>query len=330
MERLRIAVVGLGKMGLLHASILNVMPSVEVIALCDKSLWLLKFVKKLFKTAQVVDDVEKLADLDLDSVYLTTPIPIHFPVAKALYLKRVTSNLFVEKTLASSWDKAKELCELAQRCGGVNMVGYMKRFAVTFCKAKSILNQGILGEITSFEACAYSSDFSGINKSSKVPASRGGVLGDLGAHVIDLALWFFGDLEVDSAVLESMVDGGCEDSAHFRVKKSGLEGQVNVSWCMDNYRLPDFELMISGHRGVMKVNDDNLELKLKDGTSSTWYRHDLNDNVNFLLGEREYYREDEYFVRSVLTGNNAEPSFETASKVDYIIDQVKRKASKSV
>jgi predicted dehydrogenase len=329
MGHLRIAVVGLGKMGLLHASILNMMPSAEVVALCDKSFLLRKFVKKLFKTAQVVEDVEKLDDLDLDSVYVTTPIPVHFPVVKTVYLKRVARNLFVEKTLASSWDRAKELCELAQSYGDVNMVGYMKRFAVTFQTAKSMLNQGILGEITSFDAYAYSSDFSGINKSSKMSTTRGGVLGDLGSHVIDLALWFFGDFEVASAVLESMVDGGCEDSVHFTVKKSGLDGQFHVSWCMDNYRLPDFGLMIRGSKGVMKVNDDNVELKLKDGTSSTWYRHDLNDNVIFLLGEREYYREDEHFIKSILSDNNAEPSFKTASKVDYIIGQVKKKASKN-
>ena len=329
MDRLRVAVVGLGKMGLLHASILSVMPSVELIALCDKSFLLLKFVKKLFKKAKVVDDVAKLADLDIDSVYVTTPIPAHFPVVKTIYLKKVTRNLFVEKTLASSWDNAKELCDLAQSCGGINMVGYMKRFALTFTKAKSILDQGTLGEITYFDAHAYSSDFSGIQKGSKMSGSRGGVLGDLGSHVIDLALWFFGDFEVDSAVLESMVEGGCEDSAHFTIKKSGLEGQFNVSWCMDNYRLPDFGLMITGQKGIMKVNDDNLELKLKDGASSMWYRHDLNDNVNFLLGEREYYREDEFFVKSILTDNNAEPSFKTASKVDYVIEQVKRKASKN-
>ena len=47
MKLLRVAVVGLGKMGLLHASILNMMPNVEVVALCDKSSLLLKIVKKL-------------------------------------------------------------------------------------------------------------------------------------------------------------------------------------------------------------------------------------------------------------------------------------------
>jgi len=325
MDCLRIAVVGLGKMGLLHASILNMMPSVEVIALCDKSSLLLKFVKKLFRRVQIVNEVDKLSDLDIDSVYVTTPIPTHFPVVSALYLKKVTRNLFVEKTLADSWDKAKELSELAENCGGINMVGYMKRFAVTFRMAKNLLNQGILGEITSFDACAYSSDFAEIKKSFKMSASRGGVLRDLGSHVIDLALYFFGDFEVSSATVESIGDGGCEDSAQFRVKKSGLDGRFNVSWRMDNYHMPHFGLEIRGDKGTISVDDDTVELKL-DGKSKKWYRHDLDDTVNFLLGAPEYYREDEYFVNSVLTGNKTEPSFLTASKVDYIINQVQKKA----
>jgi hypothetical protein len=92
---------------------------------------------------------------------------------------------------------------------------------------------------------------------------------------------------------------------------------------MENYRLPEFGLLIKGSKGIMRVNEDKLELKLDNGKSSMWYRHDLNDNVDFLLGAPEYFREDKCFVKSVLEGCNAEPSFYTASKVDYIIDQVK-------
>ncbi|MDH5771199.1 MAG: hypothetical protein OEZ25_07935, partial [Candidatus Bathyarchaeota archaeon] len=92
---------------------------------------------------------------------------------------------------------------------------------------------------------------------------------------------------------------------------------------------PEFLLLIKGSKGIMRVNDDKLELKLDDGKSFTWYRHDLNDNVFFWLGASEYVREDEYFVRSVLEGRSAEPSFYTASKVDYIIDQVRCRAGKN-
>lgn len=328
-ERLRVAVIGLGKMGLLHASILNTLPNVELNALCDKGALIRKFCKRVFDKVRVVNDVEKLSDLDLDVVYVTTPIPSHFIVMETIYSSGIARNVFIEKTLASSHDEAKKLCELAQSFGDINMVGYMKRFAVTFRKAKDLLNQDALGEVVSFDAYAYSSDFLGSEKSSKTSASRGGGLRDLGAHVIDLALWFFGGLEVNSAKLEQPVDECSEDSAQFRVKRSdGLEGWFSISWCRENYRLPEFGLVIRGSEGIMGVNDDRVELKLNDGKSSSWYRHDLNDNVGFLLGAPEYFREDEYFIKSVLENRNVDPSFYTASKVDYIIDQVKSRAGK--
>ena len=325
MDSLRVAVVGLGKMGLLHASILNTMPNVEVVALCDKSSLLLKVVKKLFRASQAVKNIEELSDFNIDCVYVTTPIPAHYPVISSLYSHKVTANLFVEKTLADSWDKAKELTELAENYGGTNMVGYMKRFAVTFQKAKDLLNQNVIGEVVSFDACAYSSDFVDVKKGSKGSGSRGGVLRDLSSHVIDLALFFFGNFEVSSATVESIIDESCEDAAQFTVKKPGSEGQFNVSWCMNNYRMPYFGLEIVGDKGTISVNDDKVELKL-GGETKNWYRHDLDDNVAFMLGVPEFYREDEHFVNSVLSGDKTELCFLAASKVDYIISQVQEKA----
>jgi len=328
-ERLRVAVVGLGKMGLLHASILNVLPDAELTALCDRSSVILKFCKRILGEVHVVKDMRKLSGLDLDVVYVTTPIFSHAVVTKNVYLTGIARNLFVEKTLASSYDEAKELCELAQTFGGINMVGYMKRFSVTFSKAKDLLTQGTLGEITSFEAYAYSSDFLGSNGTSRTSASRGGALRDLGCHIVDLALWFFDDLQVESVKPKSLTEGNSEDSVYFGVKKSdGLEGRFNVSQCMENCRLPEMGLLIKGSKGIMRVNDDRVDLT-NDGKSYTQYRHDLDDNVFFWLGEPEYFREDEYFVKSVLEGRSAEPSFYTASKVDHIIERVRCEVGKN-
>jgi predicted dehydrogenase len=329
-ESLGVAVVGLGKMGLLHASILNVLPNVQLVALCEKSGITRKLLKKVFKGIRIVDAVEKLAGLNLDAVYVTTPIPSHFPVARTIYLKKIARNLFVEKTLARSYEEAKELHNLAHSFGGVNMVGYLRRFAVTFRKAKDLLAQDAIGEVFSFKAYAYSSDFLGSKEGSGALSSRGGVLRDLGCHAVDLALWFFDDLRVDSAKLTSLINSGSEDSAYFRVKKSGgLEGEFEVSWCMEDYRMAEVGFSISGSKGIIDVNDDKVELKLSVGKSFTWYRHDLHDNVSFWLGLPEYYREDIYFVKSVVEGGNAEPNFYSASKVDEIIDQVKRRADES-
>ena len=325
---MKVAVVGLGKMGLLHAGILNTLDGVELVAVCDKSGLIRRFFKKLLGEVQVVDDLGKLSDLGLDVVYVTTPIPSHFPVTRAIYARRIARNVFVEKTLASSYDEAKEMCCLAQDSGGANMVGYMKRFSVTFRKAKELLDHGALGDVTSFEAYGYSSDFLGVERVSGTSGSRGGVLPDLGSHVIDLALWFFGDLEVDSVRLESIGEAGSEDSAYFTVRNSkDLKGSFDISWLKEGYRMPESGLLVRGSEGIMKVNDDKVELKPAVGKSSIWHRHDLNDSVGFLLGGPEYSREDECFIRSVSSGEMAAPSFSTASRVDWIISQVKIKAS---
>ena len=325
MKKLRVAVIGLGKMGFVHSSILSTIPEIEIAALCDKSYMVRRIAKKLFKSSVVVNEVEKIGDLAVDCAFVTAPIPAHFPIVNVLYSRCITCNVFVEKTLSSSWNKADQLCALSEKAPGVNMVGYMKRFSVIFSKARSLLAENVLGELIDFNGFAYSSDFAGCRQTSKT-FSRGGVLSDLGSHIIDLALWFFGDFEVEKATLKSIVDENSEDSAKFNVKKSGLTGEFDISWCKDNYRLPNFGLTIRGSNGTLTVNDYNLILEPFGGKRSTWYRHDLNDNVNFLLGEPEYYREDEVFIRSILNGDKVEPSFRTSSKVDYIIDQVKKVA----
>lgn len=326
MANVKMAVIGIGKMGLLHASILNTMPNVEIVALCDKSRLLLKIAKRLFKTVKIVNEISKLNDLCINSVYVTTPIPSHFGIIKNLLSNPQVQNIFVEKTLASSWDMAKELCEITKNFQGTMMVGYMKRFSTTFRKAKSILAQEVLGKVVSFDAYAFSSDFSEIQKRSKKTTMRGGVLRDLGSHVIDLAIWFFGDFKVVSASMKSIVNEDSEDSVNFIVSNSSLVGKFDISWCIDKYRMPSFGITVKGNKGTMKVDDYSLSLNLNDGKDLRWFRHDLDDAVNFLLGDPEYYREDEAFVKSVLSGRKIEPSFNTALKTEYIIDNIKREA----
>lgn len=314
-------------MGILHSCILNVLPQVELSVLCEKSGLTRRLMKKVFNGVRLVDDVGKLADSDLDAVYVTTPIPSHYAVVKTLCSLNVARNLFVEKTLAASYEEAKELCELANHLGGVNMVGYLRRFYVTFRKAKDLLSEGAVGRISSFKAYAYSSDFLGLSSEAGTSASRGGVLRDLGCYAVDLALWFFGDLRVRSVRPSSSAVLSSVDPVVFEVENSaGLKGSFSVSWRMENYRMPEAGLSVTGSEGSLMVNDDKVELSLKDGRKLTMYRHDLNDNVPFWLALPEYYREDLCFIESIEDHVRAEPDFRSGSKVDEIISQVEKVA----
>lgn len=325
-DGLKVGVVGLGKMGLVHAGVLSVLPNVEVAGLCEKSRLLRRFLRKIFCDVPVVGDVREFSGLDLDAVYVTTPIPSHFAVVEAVCRGKIAGSLFVEKTLAGSYGEAEELYRLAQGLRGVSMVGYLRRFGVTFGKAKNLLGENAIGKLSSFSAYAYSSDFLGEGLQSD--SCRGSMLRDLGCHAVDLALWFFHDLRVKSAEVTSV--DGCRDSLHFGAESSGgLEAEFDVSRCREGYRMAEVGFLIRGSKGVLETNDDRVKLRLKTGGSYTWFRHDLEDNVPFWLGLPEYYREDLYFVKSVLKRDRAEPSFYDGCKVDKIIEDVEQRVRAS-
>ena len=318
---MKAAVVGAGKMGLVHASILNTLPNVELVAFCDKSAIIRRFLAAIVGETRVFAEVERLVDLDADIIYVTTPIPSHYSVVKEIYSWRKPVSIFVEKTLASNYDDSLKLCDLARDSKRANMVGYMKRFAVTFEKARELLNQDAIGQVCSFRAHAYSSDFFGLKEALKMSSNRGGVLSDLGSHVIDLALWFFGNFEVQSSGEASVT--GIQNAVSFKVRTDNqIEGTFDVSWCKEGYHVPEFGFSIQGSKGKIKVDDDVVEFETSSEGSFRWHKHDLRDNVGFLLGAPEYYREDDYFVKSILNGIGGEINFSNASKVDYIIGKV--------
>jgi len=124
------------------------------------------------------------------------------------------------------------------------MVGYMARFAVTFQKARELVKTDAIGDVVSFKGYAYSSDFISIPEKSYL---RGGVLRDLGCHVLDLALWYFGDLTMTEAWIDPKIPVNGESSATFHVTgRNRLVGEFDISWCKKGYRIPDYGLVIQG------------------------------------------------------------------------------------
>jgi predicted dehydrogenase len=330
-RKVRLAVIGLGKMGLLHASLLKVFPQVELVAICDKSALLTRIGKKMFTPTGVTvfNDVEKFSGLNLDAVYVTTPIASHYLIVNTLLTKGITQNVFCEKTLSANYEQSKELVEMAQKVGATTMVGFMKRFSVIFGKTKQLLDQKDLGEPLSFKAFAYSSDFQGLTKESKSSVARGGALRDIGCHVIDLGLWLLGDLKVGQVTSCVKSDPETETSVSFTASKSNeFEGTFEISQSMANYRLPEFGLLIECSKGKIDVNDDRLIVTPNNSAQKKWYKQDLNDSVPFFLGESEYFRENQLFLSSVEHKRQAAPSFEDASKVDCVIDEVRAKEEK--
>ena len=326
---IKVAVIGLGKMGLLHSSILNVLENSEVVALCEKSWMVRRYASKIIPGISLVANVEQLAEMGPDAVYVTTPQATHYPIIKTIYNKKIACHVFVEKPLATTYAEARELYELASPVKGINMVGYNRRFSVTFGHAKQIVENGVLGELVSFEGHAFSSDFRGANLGTPSSA-RAGALGDLGCHVIDLSLWLFEPIEANSGLLDLNDNDKPVDWVRFKIRSlenhAPLEGELKISRCMENYRLPEMALDIKGTKGSVKVDEDKVTLELNNGESSLWHKHNLSDYVPFFIGGTEYVREDACFINAIANGTVIESDFRAASRVEAIIEQVMNRA----
>lgn len=319
----RVAVIGLGKMGLMHASIMGMLGNVELVAICEKNSLVRRFGKKVVPQINIVSNVSELRDVNLDAVIVTTPPASHFSIIKAVYEQGIARHVFTEKPLAADYEQSKQLCDMAAAHGGVNMVGYHRRFSVTFRKAKEFLEDEVIGKLISFEAHAYSADFLGA-RSPKQAIARGGVLEDSGCHIVDMVSWLLGNIEVEGAKVISLIGGGSEDEAYLTVKtKNGLQGELKASWCKEGYRLPEMELTIKGDQGNLTVNEDNVQIDLKDKPSAVWYKHDLHDSAPFSIGGNEYQRQAALFIDALQNGSKAQPDFLTASLVEYVIDRAK-------
>jgi predicted dehydrogenase len=323
--KLKVAVVGLGKMGLLHASILGVMENVELAAFCEKKSLLRRFAAKMIPGIPFVSDIAELAGKQLDAVYVATPEGSHYPIIKTIYENKIARNVFVEKPLTANYERAQALCKLANASGGQAMVGYNRRYSVTFGKARQILKEGVLGELISFEGRAFSSDFMNAQITSPA-AARSAALTDLGCHVIDLVLWCFGNMKIDGDLLTA--PDAPEDWVNFQMSSANtaikIAGDVKISRRMKNCRLPEIGLRIKGSKGALAVDEDKVELKLNGQSDVRYFKHDLGDAIPFFIGGTEYYREDAAFISAIAEGTKFEPDFNEAARVEAVIDRISR------
>lgn len=140
---IKLGVIGLGEVSqLMHFPILqDLTESYQITAVSDVSPSLVDYIQKKYHIAEgYLDAVELIQKADIDAVLILSPDQYHGEYA-ALALK-AGKHVFVEKPVTLCSDELKELIELKRLYPDQTvMVGYMRRYAGPFLKAKEILEQ---------------------------------------------------------------------------------------------------------------------------------------------------------------------------------------------
>ncbi|MFF9198559.1 Gfo/Idh/MocA family oxidoreductase [Streptomyces sp. NPDC014779] len=136
---------------------------------------------------------ELLARADaLDLVVVASPNKTHVPVATAAL--KAGLPVVVDKPLAGTAAEARALAALAEERGLMLSVFQNRRWDNDFRTLRALLADGALGEVQRFESRfeRWRPQLKGGWRESGAPEEIGGLLYDLGSHVVDQALVLFG------------------------------------------------------------------------------------------------------------------------------------------
>ncbi|MFE4664100.1 Gfo/Idh/MocA family oxidoreductase [Streptomyces sp. NPDC056716] len=143
------------------------------------------------RTLRTVDELFGRAD-ELDLIVLASPNRTHVPLATAAL--KAGLPVVVDKPVAGTAAEARGLAALADERGLLLSVFQNRRWDNDFRTLRKLLAEGELGEIWRFESRfeRWRPQLKGGWRESGDPAEIGGLLYDLGSHLVDQALVLFG------------------------------------------------------------------------------------------------------------------------------------------
>jgi predicted dehydrogenase len=229
--RVRLAIVGCGAATeRCHLPGARLAEEIEIAALVDKNMSRARRLGERFGVHTWTDDYRRLPD-NIEGVVNALPHYLHAPVTIE-FLERGIPVL-VEKPMALNLGEAETMVKAASARGVVLQVGLMYRFCNGARVVKRAIDEGWLGELRSFTVewgFVYDWPVASGFFFSKQQAG-GGVLIDLGSHVLDLLLWWLGDV-VDVEYWDDSLGGveaDCELSLVLRGKTEPINGTVVLS-----------------------------------------------------------------------------------------------------
>ncbi|WP_440710779.1 Gfo/Idh/MocA family protein [Herbiconiux sp. YIM B11900] len=206
----------------------------------------------------------------LDLVVVTSPNDTHVPLAhRAL---DAGLDVVVDKPFALTAAEAREVIAHADAVGRRVAVFQNRRWDGDFLTVRALIASGELGEVRQFESAFewWKPELGAKQwKNEATPAEGGGILYDLGPHLIDQALQLFGEVDVEGggvhAELDARREGSVNDDDSFvsLTHHSGVRSRLWMSAVSPANR-PRFRVV--GSRAVFESwGLDPQENQLQDG-----------------------------------------------------------------
>jgi myo-inositol 2-dehydrogenase/D-chiro-inositol 1-dehydrogenase len=194
MNKIRVGIVGLGRMGQAHAqNIEENVPGATLSAACCPVEEDLKRAKTELGIEEIYKNYEDMiVSPNIDAVVISSPSNVHTEHIRLAI--EAGLHVFCEKPIGLDVDDIKRTIEVINaHPDQVFLLGFMRRYDESYQYAKKMVNEGAIGELTLIRCY-------GIDPSSELDSfvkfaennKSGGLFADMSIHDIDLVRWFSG------------------------------------------------------------------------------------------------------------------------------------------
>lgn len=270
MSQLKVAVIGAGNLGRIHAKLLGEHRGVNLVAVADPSPGACDRISETIDTKTISEYQELIGHID--AAVIATPTRFHHEIAIDLLSHGI--HTLIEKPITDSVSTAQEIVSVADRSGCVVQVGHVERFNPAFETA--IAKVGTPKFIQANRTSTYTFRSTDI-----------GVVHDLMIHDIDLVNSVVGGALVDTRAIGFSMFGGNEDMAQARLQFScGAVANLTASRCSFNAQR---NMQIFGTDGFAKI--DFTDSTVTFVSVPAWMKNREVDFLNLTEPQMQFVRE---------------------------------------
>lgn len=265
MDKVKFAIIGCGAVTEnFHLPALQRSAQAEVEVLVDPSTGRARQLAEMYGVPAVAEEYSQVIG-KADAAIVAVPNYLHATVAE--HLLEAGVHVLVEKPMALTPAACDRISSAAEKNRAVLTVGLVRRFLPASGFVKEMLESGMLGEIQRIdiqEGVIFSWPVASGAMFRKANAG-GGVLMDIGVHILDLLLWWFGPCKSVDYADDAM--GGVEADCRLKLMFAGkLRADIELS----RTRNLRNSCIITGSRASLEVECNlNPELCMRVGSRSS-------------------------------------------------------------
>lgn len=291
MKKLRVAVIGCGRISVMHLVPASYLDEAELVACCDIKEDRAKAAGEEYGIKYYTDYKEMIEKEELDAVHICLPHYLHTKVACYAFEKGL--HVLSEKPMDVDYKSAENAVKVAKEKGVLYGVIFQCRYNNSAQLVKKAVVSGKLGRVISARSTltwTRSDDYySHSDWKGTWDKEGGGVIIDQAIHSMDLVNWIIDD-EIES------VSVGMENRGHKKVfVEDSAEGLVRYKngttygfWCMNNYGCDEpIEIRFFCEKGKVLLTYDDAYIKYNDGTTEEAHKDE--SLKSYGAGHKDYW-----------------------------------------